>query len=323
MQGKKVSITKKELYKLYCVEKKSTIAIAKIYDCHPFTISSRLWEFNIPIRFKYEISKKDLLRQYHKENKSTIEIAKIYNCTAGTVSNRLNKFGIRRKSKCQARMRYPKYDFSGGLVEKAYLIGFRVGDLRVHKSKPDAETIIVQCHTTQDVQIVLIKNLFEKYGQVTISRFKDGTIGANCYLNETFNFLLSKKDDIAPWVYKNKKFFAAFTAGYIDAEGNFIINQGRARFKIDSYDKNILGKIHCWLNKNNIRSKYRRIGEKGGLRPEGYFFNKDLWRLNVNEAYGLLKFINLVKPFILHKKRLKDINLCLSNIMKRKQRGTI
>ena len=112
-------------------------------------------------------------------------------------------------------------------------------------------------------------------------------------------------------------------AGYIDAEGSFTINQGRAGFKVDSYDKNVLKKIHCWLNKNRVRSKYHKIGRKGELRSAGYCFNKDLWRLNVNEANNLYRFINFIKPFISHKKRLKDINVCSRNILKRRRLGTI
>jgi hypothetical protein len=220
-------------------------------------------------------------------------------------------------------MRYPRYDFNGNLAQKAYLIGFRIGDMRVYKTKPDAETIVAQCHTTQKAQTKLMKDLFSKYGQVTIGRQKDRTFNVNCYLNESFNFLLPKKDEIEEWICVDRKSFCSFMAGYTDAEGNFIINQGRARFKIDSYDKRILWRIHSWLLQNNIQSKLRKIGTKGELRSDGYYFNKDLWRLNINEAYSLLRFIKLVKPFIVHKKRLKDIELCLRNITKRKKLGTI
>lgn len=323
MYKPKITIKKDDLQKLYRIEKKSTVAIAKIYNCHHSTICNRLREFRIPIRFRYKILKEDLIRLYHKENKSTIAIAKIYNCTSGAISYKLNKFGIPRKSKCQIHMRYPRYDFNGSLAKKAYLIGFRIGDLRVYKTKPDAETIVVQCHTTQNVQTKLIKDLFGKYGQVTIREQKDGTFNVNCYLNESFNFLLPKKGEIERWICADKKSFCGFVAGYTDAEGNFILNQKRARFKLDSYDKGILCKIHSWLLQNNIKSKFRKIGEKGKLRPDRYYFNEDLWRLNINEADSLLRFIKLVKPFILHKKRLKDINLCLRNITKRKKLGTI
>ncbi len=323
MTRKRIKILKKDLYKLYRKGNKSIIAIARLYHCSNGTISNRFRDFSIPTKYKYKISKKDLYRLYSNENKSTFKIAKIYNCSPGTISNRLNKFNIARKSICQARMRYPKYDFDGDLSEKAYLIGFRLGDLRVYKTRPFAETVIIQCHTTQNIQAILLKNLFSKYGKVSIANQKDRTIDINCYLNETFNFLLPKKDDIEPWICKNKRCFAAFMAGYIDAEGNFIISQGRARFKIDSYDKKILHKINFWLAKKKIISKFRLIGKKGESRPEGYLFNNDLWRLNVNEGHSIHRLINIIKSFMRHKKRLKDINSVFKNINKRQQRGTI
>jgi len=323
MYKPKFLIEKEDLYKLYWLKKKSTVAIAKIYNCNHDTISNRLREFNIPIRSKYKIPKKKLLKLYLKENKSPHFIGKLYGCSFSTVTNRLKKYGIPEKSQSLSRMRYKKFNFSNKLVEKAYLIGFRIGDLRVYKTNKHAETVIVQCHTTCDNQIKLIKELFGRYGKVTLTNLKNNSTDINCFLNKSFEFLLPKKDNIENWIYRDSKNFCGFMAGYIDTEGNFIINQGRARFKIDSYDKNVLKKIHRWLNENGVRSKFRKIGKKGELRPEGYCFNKDLWRLNVNEANSLSRFINFIKPFILHKKRLKDINLCSRNILKRKRLRTI
>lgn len=323
MQGKKIRIAKKELYRWYYIKNKSTIAIAKIYNCNHQTICNRLREFNIPIKFKYQICKKDLFRLYHKENRSPYFIGRIYGCSFATIANRLEDYGIPKKSQSRARMTYEKFDFSNNTTEKSYLIGFRLGDLRIYKTNKTTETVIAQCHTTCDNQIELINGLFKKYGKVTLTPLKDGSTDINCFLNSSFNFLLPKQDDVEKWIYANKKNFCGFMAGYTDAEGNFILNQNRARFKIDSYDKNILKKMHYWLTVNGIRSKFRRIGKKGKMRPEGYPFNKDLWRLNINEAHSLFKFINLIKPLVSHKKRLKDINICLSNIKHRKEVGTI
>jgi len=323
MNKKIIIITKKDLYKLYRTDRKSALIIAKIYNCHHRAIYDKLRKFKIPIRSNYKIPKKELLNLYYKKNKSPYFIGKIYGCSFSTITNRLKKYNIPKKSHSLARMRYKKFNFSNNNIKKAYLIGFRLGDLRVYKTNKNAETVIVQCHTTCNDQIRLIDKLFMKYGKVTLTPLKDGSTDINCFLNRTFNFLLPKNDNIKDWICSNKKSFCSFMAGYTDAEGNFIINQGRARFKIDSYDKNILKKIHCWLNNYNIISKFRRIGKKGEMRPEGYVFNKDLWRLNINEANSLFKFINLIKPFISHRKRLKDINICIKNIIKRKKLGTI
>jgi len=272
---------------------------------------------------KILLPKKDLYNLYWIRNKSPYFIGKIYNCSFSTVTNRLREYRIPKKSKSKAQTKYKKFNFSKNLTEKAYLIGFRLGDLNVYRTSPNAETIIVRTHTTSKNQTLLIKNLFGKYGHVTVSGPEGGDVNINCFLDQSFSFLLPKYTNIETWIQRNSIFFTAFVAGYVDAEGSFGINQGRARFKMDSYDKNILHQIHYWLTKKMINSKLRLIGKKGELRPVGYRFNNDLWRLNVNEAQSLIKFISIIEPFVKHKKRIKDMKRAFNNIKIRKRKGTI
>jgi len=322
MYKPKFIIEKEDLYKLYRVEKKSTLFIAKIYNCNHDTISGRLREFNIPIRSKYKISKKALLKLYLKENKSPAFIGKLYGCSFATVRNRLKKYGIPKKSKSLAQMRYTKYDFFGDIIEKAYLIGFRLGDLNVYKTSENAETVIVRCHTTCLPQIELMKNIFGKYGHVTSNTRKDGGTDVNCYFNKTFEFLLPKSDIVEKWIIDDEKCFRAFAAGYIDAEGTFGVYQERGRFKIDSYDKEILFQIHNWLDRNKISSKFFRVQLQGDFLS-GYRMNKDVYRVNVNGANDLLKFIGIIKPFLKHGKRVNDMEKVIENIKRRKLKRTI
>ncbi len=276
-------------------------------------------------RIKIELSQKKLYTLYHAKNKSPYAIGKLLGCSFKTITNRLQEYGIPLKSPSFARMKYKKYDFSGNLTEKAYLIGFRLGDLAVSKTTPFAETVVVRLHTTHDVQIDLFKKLFKKYGKVV--SYKSPTnpsTNVNAYLNRSFEFLLSKHDLVEDWIIKNEKYFRSFAAGYIDAEGTFGIYQGRARFKIDSYDKEILSQIHMWLDRNKIPNKFFRVAQKGDYVKYGnYNFKKDVWRINVNEANSIVKFINLISLYIRHKKRRKDIEKNLRNISQRKLKGTI
>ena len=135
---------------------------------------------------------------------------------------------------------------------------------------------------------------------------------------------MPKHDLVEKWIFNSKKYFCSFASGYIDAEGTFGIYQARARFKIDSYDKKILSEIHMWLDRNNIRNKFIRVAKKGDYVKYGnYNFKKDVWRINVNEALALLKFIELINPYIKHKKRKKDAKNSLKNILARKLKGTV
>ena len=59
-----------------------------------------------------------------------------------------------------------KKPFTGNLVEKAYMIGFRLGDLGICESSPRTKMILVGTNTTKNDQIELVSNLFKKYSSV-------------------------------------------------------------------------------------------------------------------------------------------------------------
>lgn len=262
---------------------------------------------------------------YLNKNLSTYKIGKHLNCSAGTITNRLIEFKIPIKSPAFARMKYKKFDFTGDDAQKAYMIGFRIGDLNVYRVSENSETIVVRCHTTQREQVNVIKDLFSRFGRVDDSIRPNGHYYMNCFLNNSFKFLFPKDKSAWAWIQEPESRLA-FIAGYTDAEGNFIINQGRARFKIDSYDKDVLYTIAEWLNGAGISHKIRLIfkkGDKQKIYDKIGIYHKDLWRLNINHAKDLKEFMFLISPFMLHSQRLHDMKLCSKNIEKRIKNGTV
>lgn len=276
-------------------------------------------------RKKIKIDKKELLELYSNKNLSTKNIARTFKCSWATVMNRIEELGIPKKTPAAARMRYPKFDFTGTDTDKAYMIGFRIGDLNVYRVSENSETIVVRCHTTQREQVDVINSLFSKFGRVDDSIRSNGHYYMNCFLNNSFKFLFPKDKSAWAWIQESETRFA-FIAGYTDAEGNFIINQDRARFKIDSYDKDVLDTIAKWLRDAGILYKMRLIFKKGykqRIYDKMGIYHDDLWRLNINYASDLRKFIFLTRPFIRHSQRLHDIKLCSKNIEKRIKNGTV
>lgn len=268
------------------------------------------------------IPKDKLEYLYWNEYLSPLRIGKIYRCDAVTVRTRMRGYGMSKRSGSEARMRYRKFDFSGDLIEKAHMIGFRLGDLNVYQTSKKSDLIVARCNTTQFVQIKLIQGMFSKYGQVTLSKGSIST-SVQCFLNRSFDFLIPKNQKVPTWICKDLKTIAAFIAGYTDAEGNFILNQGRARFKIDSYDIKILTWITTRLKNQNMLVKLRCIARKGQFFTSEYKFNNDLWRININEAISLLHFISYIKPFVKHQTRLKNMIVCEKNIKQRIKRGSV
>src|SRR3989344_7759058 len=118
-------------------------------------------------RHKITINHNLLKYLYHVKGLSTYSIARRLQCSAGTIENRLEEFHIQKKSNSLARMKYQKKDFDGASTDRAYLIGFRIGDLNVYKTSPKAETIVVRCHTTQKEQVDVLKQVFGSFGRVS------------------------------------------------------------------------------------------------------------------------------------------------------------
>ncbi|OGG58983.1 hypothetical protein A2765_03865 [Candidatus Kaiserbacteria bacterium RIFCSPHIGHO2_01_FULL_56_24] len=259
---------------------------------------------------------------YAKKNWSPRKIGARFGCDAVTIRSRLKEAGILLKTKSAAQTRYPKYDFSGTDTQRAYILGFRYGDLNVYRPQATSEILVVRCHSTHVAQEIVFTQIFKRYGKITFSRNARST-HMNCYLNMSFSFLLEKYNEREQkWLLVDRNRMRAFIAGYVDAEGTFGLNQGRGRFKIDSYDVAILQDVHQFLLGQGIRSKLRLILGKGITRW-GQPWRSDLWRLTVNEAGSLEMLIHAILPYCIHSKRLRDAKIVLTNIRQRRIHGTI
>ncbi|MEI6529560.1 MAG: hypothetical protein WCN88_04150 [Candidatus Falkowbacteria bacterium] len=274
------------------------------------------------MRKKIIIPKNELIRLYYKEKKSKYKIGDIYGCSFATVLNRMRELGLEPLSRSIIQSKYEKKDFHNTEYVKAYMMGFRLGDLNVYQTSEKSEVIVVRCHTTQQDQVDIMTELFSEYGQVSINKsVKNSSFGVNCFLNYSFSFLLPKCDIVEEWISLDSICSASFASGYIDAEANIGIYDGRARFKIDSYDKNTIFWYYDWFKKNEIKCpKPTQIGKQNQVYnlAKGYKYHKDLWRIRVSEKQSLEKLLIIIKPFLKHKKRISDLNKCLNNINARR-----
>ena len=163
---------------------------------------SRLVALGVPRRTPWarnavECDPGELVRLYVEEGLSLSAIAKRYGCSLTTIWRKMQAAGIECRED-GSTPRYVRTDFSGDLAEKAYLIGFRIGDLNVELH---GNTITVKCTSTRTEQVELFRQLFERYGHVytdeaTLARRKRQSIGMSVALNRTFDFLLPKQDAV-------------------------------------------------------------------------------------------------------------------------------
>lgn len=334
--AREVFIPKQTLKKLYYTKKLSTGRIGKLYHCSHATILNIMKIYELKRRSRLGTRKpvtihKKALREFYLDKKlSQAQIARKMKCSRCAVEKLMKKYDIKPRTLSEAQMKYPKYNFSEDLIEKAYLIGFRLGDLYVTPAKFQIQ---VSCSTSRLEQVKLIRTLFQKYTKITIrqNRIIKGQLITDIkfLLNKSFKFLLPKKDEIEPWISKNKKFFFAFLAGYIDAEGHIFVRLYKksktpiAGFEIQSYDKNILFQAWKQLNKLGIRCQKPLMSKpKGYISKSGIINRKDLWRLSVNRKNYLLSLLNSIESCLKHGKRKNDLKNAKENLISRLRSNT-
>ncbi len=274
---------------------------------------------------KIIIDRNLLYHLYIEKKLNPYQIGDLLGCNFATIRHRIIEYNIPLRSPAEARTHSRRDPFTGSLAEKAYIYGFTVGDLNVYiPGKITSTTLIVRCHTTQQAQVDVFDSCFATYSAITKSfNRQTGSIHMTAYLDvQSFKFLMDKYTLLIPnWLTSESAW--PFIAGYNDAEGNFLLNQNRARFKIDCYDGYVLQWINHFLKSININSKLRLIGRKEDLRSNGTHFNHDLWRLNINDAHSLKCFIEATLPYTRHSKRRSDMVLCLGNIKSRILKGSV
>jgi hypothetical protein len=315
-----IKISKIELKELYINRKLTTYEIADIYKCCQATIWKRLHWFNIKARFPWNtvnLPKGKLENLYVKKRFSTWKIEEKLGISRGTVYRKLFNYGIKRRNRAESHIIYLRKNFDGNKIDKAYLIGFAMGDLRVRKIYPHSETIHVDCGSTKKEQIDLILKLFKPYGKVWISKpNKKGNIQIECFLNETFKFLLKKRILMDKWIFNSKKCFMAFLAGFTDAEGCFsITNKGLAFYSLGNYNKAVLYQIYKKFLQFRIECRAPFISSKKGyVNKNGYVHNGDYWILSIIRKKFLLKLFNMIGPYLKHRKRINDMERAKENI---------
>jgi len=267
-------------------------------------------------RRSFIISKSKLKDLYINQRLSSRKIAKLYGCAYSTIDNKIREYGLPVKTLAAARITTLRKNFDGNKTDKAYLIGFTMGDLRVRKKYPNSETINIDCGSTKKEQINLISELFSSYGRVWISKpNKCGAVQIECSLNTSFDFLLKKRILADRWILKNKKHFAAFLAGFTDAEGCISISNNQAYYSLGNYNFRLLHQIRQYLIQNKIScSKLTESKTKGKLCFGKYFYNQNYWQFGIYKKDSLLTLFRLVGPYLKHSQKKKDIKNAKKNI---------
>jgi hypothetical protein len=168
--------------------------------------------------------------------------------------------------------------------------------------------------TTQPAQRNLIHSLFDDHGPV---RESGGSMRVT--LDRSFAFLLDKYRPVVPsWVASDPDASVAYLAGYVDAEGSFGVYDGRGRFKLDSYDAHVLRFAAEWCASQEIDALLRQLTEAGQQRW-GVRWNGALYRLTINRAPALERYVATIGPYLRHADRRAAAAAVQSNLLERRR----
>ncbi|MEK6955369.1 MAG: LAGLIDADG family homing endonuclease [Nanoarchaeota archaeon] len=320
---KRTVIDKENLIQLYSNQKLTTNQIADKYHCSQAKIWKLLKKYNIksrkPSNYNSNIpTKKILIELYINQKLSTWKIEKLYGYRRGTTHRKLREYGIKLRSPSESHIIYKRKSFDKDIYEKVYLIGFRLGDLRVRKT---GETIKTDCASTKPAQIELIRSLFEDYGRVWISKPRIDKNGKLCrnieaFLDLSFDFLLPKNNYQS--IISNKDTFIPFLAGFTDAEGHIGVHNNKAVYSIGNYNKNLIIQIKHKLKKYlDINTSLAVTDLSKYKRKDGYVINKLYWMLITGKKQSLIQLFNNIETFMKHKDKLNAIKQVRNNINER------
>lgn len=341
MFKRRANLSENELYELYVNQCLTMAEIAERYNIGESSVRRKLHALGVVTRPRGPKSSRNLphheldeaaLRELYLEKKLSIpQIAELYGWGRETVRQRMIEYGIPVRSFSQATLvqhgTHDEYkNFSGDLYEKAYMLGFRLGDLHVRRLHETSEVITISCGSTKSEQIELVERLFEPYGHISTSKHLrldfDGVIETRiqCSLNGTFEFLEEYVSELPHWILQHDDIFIAFLGGFTDAEGSFQIvkyknETPRARYSLKNTDKRILEQCHAKLVAMGIEPTSIVLAYKGGwVSKRGVRANKDLWMFNIEQKETLLQFIDIISPHIYHAQRRADMQLARENV---------
>jgi len=292
---------KKDLERLYLVDKLSAMRIAEAYGLKYKT--PKVAESTILYHLKRNgIKRRDSVALSTKFSEETVdewvrryqEGESLKGIAGGELSpvavfSRLRKRGMKLRDKVEAQIqavsKYERKPFSGDKIEKAYLVGLRYGDLDAVRH---GRAIRVRVSTTHPAMAELFESLLSPFGMVhrypRKAQFTGYEWTLECDLDSSFEFLL-KKPRIAELELLGEGEFSAFLAGFFDAEGSLFLHQKSSgpapEANITNTDRDILVYLASRLFNLGIFSKLslsNRVLEETGFNSILPMWRLDIWR---------------------------------------------
>jgi len=254
------------------------------------------------------VTKEELEKLYWQQKLTLSQIGEMFSVTYPTVIYWMKKCGVHTRGV----RKYKTMPFDGTELDKAYLIGLRLGDLNV---KLHRRQILVRTSTSHPRMLELFRNIFQKYSHVhqfpMFHPRKKPHFDWQIYvlLDKSFTFMIN--NTIPNEITANENMFYAFLAGYTDAEGCILAtpNQNGLRlyFQVASEDAKTLAIIADKLKEAGYSFTLRVSAKKG--ESYGRKYNKDYWELRIAMKADVVKLLERLA--LCHREKIEQKKLVL------------
>jgi hypothetical protein len=246
---------------------------------------------------RLDVDTQEIVRLYVEEGLRGAAIADRLGCTPSIVYSRLESAGVRRSRRARLHREEVASAYLGG--ESCLSIGRRAGV---------AAATVARHLRSWGVAMRTHAEALQPVGRVPCPKSRE----LRAYL------LGFAWGDLAVQPPQGRGITVGITSSttHIDAEGSFGVYDGRARFKLDSCDHEVHSWLHAWLDRVGVPF-VGRVVERCGERPNGLRLNRDLHRINVNDALGLARLVATIDPFARHERRRATMAAAVQNVVDR------
>lgn len=218
--------------------------------------------------------------------------------------------------------RYPRNPFSGDEIERAYLLGYRAGD--VNAFQDSALTVTARVSTTHRSMLEMFQSSFSNYGRCMMVPRRVFLTGYDwqifAYLDNSFRFLIPRP--LGP--PSESALLYVFTAGFSDSDGCWSVWERlrRTAFSFDITSKNysLLVVLALALKKEGYHPHVYLSRKKGTVKVvkgrEGtrlITLTEDTWTVVIRRRIEVKRLARDVLPYSRHPEKIAKMKLILDD----------
>ena len=315
---------KEELEHLYLARRLSAMKISRVYGLkYPNPKSGEsmiLWYLR-----KFGIQRRDPAEHIRKITEEMVdawvrryEAGESLKAIAGesvvpvTVFNHLKRRGIQLRDKVEAQIKavtkHQRKPFSEKDEERAYLSGFRAGDLNVVRH---GRAVRVRTGTTHPWMATLFQELFHRYGYVHMYPKAAPHSGYEWNLESdldgSFEFLMLELSEVPGEFANEPRLFHSFLAGFFDAEGSLYLHRKAwgSSFEMSITNTNV--QLLTSITKILLRLNYypKLVGQRHRSESPGWVHSRSpIWRIMMWRRSDVARLLREM-PLRHNEKRIK------------------